>query len=230
MLRHAIFDLDGTLVDSLPGIGWSIGKALEACGVVSSPFDLKPLIGPPIRTILAAVSGIADPSALDRLEGAFRASYDSEGWRKTVLQPGTLDILRRLRTCGAELWVVTNKPLLASGMILRELACAGLFRELVCRDSRTPPFASKAEMLCNLVSREGLKREECLLIGDTLEDATAAARAGIWCALVMHGYGRWDGSLTAPEQCFLLKTWDDLLNYVKRWPSSVSEKAVGEPA
>jgi phosphoglycolate phosphatase len=218
-IRHAIFDLDGTLIDSLPGIGWSIEAALSACGMASRPFDIKPLIGPPIRAILAAVSGLGDAPALDRLERAFRSSYDSGGWRKTVLQPGAGEILASLRSRGAALWLVTNKPRLAAGMILRELALETFFREIVCRDSRTPPFASKAETLLHLLDRRHLEPRQCLMIGDTLEDAQAASRAGLRCALVPHGYG---GGLQAPlpAGAFLLRGWSGLLD---------SWEAMGEP-
>ena len=218
-IRNAIFDLDGTLIDSLPGIGWSIQAALSACGMAARPFDLKPLIGPPIRAILAAVSGLDDAPALDRLERAFRSSYDSDGWRKTVLQPGAGGVLEELRSRGIALWLVTNKPRLATGMILRELCVESLFRETVCRDSQTPPFGSKSEMLNHLLERRGLERRQSLLIGDTLEDAQAASQAGLRCALVPHGYG---GGLTAtlPAGCFLLAGWSDLLD---------SWEAIGEP-
>jgi phosphoglycolate phosphatase len=215
--RHAIFDLDGTLIDSLPGIGWSIQAALSACGMAAGPFDLKPLIGPPIRAILAAVSGVGDAPALDRLERAFRSSYDSDGWRKTVLQPGAGDALEELRSRGVALWLVTNKPRLATRMILRELFSEGCFRETVCRDSRTPFFESKAEMLDDLLDRRNLPRRECLLIGDTLEDAQAASAAGLRCALVPHGYGGGLGA-TLPAGCVLLGGWRDLLDSGKENP------------
>jgi phosphoglycolate phosphatase len=218
-IHSAIFDLDGTLIDSLPGIGWSIQAALSACGMAAGPFDLKPLIGPPIRAILAAVSGVGDAPALDRLERAFRSSYDSDGWRKTLLQPGAGQALEELRSRGIALWLVTNKPRLATGMILRELGLETFFRETVCRDSRTPPFASKAEMLLHLLDRRNLEPHRCLMIGDTLEDAQAASQARLRCALVPHGYG---AGLDAPlpAGCFLLRGWSGLLD---------SWEVIGEP-
>lgn len=187
-VRHALFDLDGTLVDSLPGIAWSVNQALRANRVAPLSRDLRPLIGPPIRDILAAVSG-ADPALLDRLEAAFRASYDSAGWRRTVCHEGVPDMLWRLLTSGVELWLVTNKPAVVTGQILRELKIAAFFKEIACRDSRTPPFASKAETLRDLLQRRGLAPAQCLLIGDTAEDWHAAEAAGIACAIVPHGYG-----------------------------------------
>ena len=210
MARNVIFDLDGTLVDSIPGIQWSVEAALAECGVPALRRELKPLIGPPIRDILAAVSGASEPAALDRLELAFRSAYDSVGWRKTTCQPGAKGALQRLRMAGCGLWIVTNKPGHAARAILSELALADYFEEIVCRDSRIPGFASKAEMLANLLERCALVRAESIMIGDTLEDCRAAAAAGIACALVPHGYGGGlDGPL--PGRCRPIAGWNELI-------------------
>ena len=205
-VRNAIFDLDGTLIDSLPGIRWSVDAALRGCGLRQTSGDLRRLIGPPVRDILAAVSGVRDRNGLDRLEQAFRASYDSEGWRRTVCKPGVPDMLWQLLTDGLELWVVTNKPALATGKILRELKIGDFFREVVCRDSQTPPWASKAEMLMELARRQEFDRGECLMIGDTAEDWQAAEAAGIRCAIVPSGYGA--GFL--PPGCRRIGGWGEL--------------------
>ncbi len=227
MIRHVIFDLDGTLIDSLPGIGCSVEAALAACGITAPPFDLKPLIGPPIRQILATVAGASDDPTLDRLERAFRSSYDSEGWRKTVRQPGATETLETLRARGMALWLVTNKPRLSTGMILRELALEAFFREVVCRDSQTPPFASKSQMVRDLLDRRGLDPRDCVLVGDTTEDAHAAEEAGIRCALVPHGYGK-PTSRDRKGAVSLLRNWDDLLNYVERGGPPLPETVRGE--
>lgn len=194
--RHAIFDLDGTLIDSLPGIAWSVEVALQERGFPPAAGDLRSRIGPPIREILAKLTGLREGRELDRLEGSFRGHYDSEGWRLTECQAGVPEILWDLLTGGAELWLVTNKPATATEQILRHLKLSGFFREAACRDSRRPPFGSKAELLRDLVRRHGLNRAECLMIGDTREDREAARAAGMRCAIVPHGYGDRPGGLS----------------------------------
>ena len=203
---NVIVDLDGTLVDSLPGIEWSVNEALSACGLPPAA-NLRPLIGPPIRDILSAVVGLPGAGLLDRLERRFRLSYDTEGWRRTVCQPGVPDMLWRLLTAGAGLWVVTNKPAFSAGRILDGLKIASFFREVICRDSRIPPFASKAAMLRDLLDRRGLNRAETLMVGDTAEDANAAGKAGIRCVLVPHGYGGRDSRY--------ISGWDELLDILQ---------------
>ncbi len=104
------FDLDGTLLDSLPGIAFSIKEAFTVCGLPMQPIDLGEIIGPPIRTILALAATQATDSDLDLLERAFRNSYDSDGWRKTLPFPGSNVMLREAHSLGIQLFVVSNKP------------------------------------------------------------------------------------------------------------------------
>ena len=190
--RHVIFDLDGTLVDSLPGIAYSVDAALTACGFTASDCDLAPLIGPPVRDILETVSHTHDRAVLQRLESSFRASYDAEGWRRTKCLAGVPDMLWNLMTSGCELRIATNKPSIPTGRILRELRLAAFFRQVICRDSRVPPFSSKAEMLSDLIARHGMDRQDCLMVGDTSEDWRAAEAAGIACAIAGQTFASWN--------------------------------------
>jgi phosphoglycolate phosphatase len=204
-VRHVIFDLDGTLVDALPGIAFSVHEALQSCALPPLTRDLAPLIGPPIREILAAVSGTAHAGLLDRLENAFRASYDAEGWRRTVCLPGVSELLWGLMTHGTELWLATNKPAAPTSRILRELNLNGFFRETVCRDSRKPWFLSKGEMLIDLLSRHRLDPAECLMVGDTSEDWRAAEAAGMRCASVGS-----TATPVGPSGCRRIGSWNEL--------------------
>jgi phosphoglycolate phosphatase len=205
MTRHAIFDLDGTLVDSLPGIAWSIDRALAACCLPPRQAELRPLIGPPIRSILARVSGLSNGHALDTLERAFRADYDSDGWRRTILYGGVAELLEELAADHTGLWVVTNKPAVATAKILHHLALDRFFAEVVCRDSRRLPYSSKQEALIDLTVRRALSLPYCILIGDTEEDRRAAAAAGVDCVIVAHGYG--SGQAYAVPKWGAVRAW-----------------------
>ena len=150
-LKNVIFDLDGTLVDSLPGIEYAIGSALRERNFPALTCDLRRLIGPPIRNILKTVTGETDPEALDALEAAFRVAYDSDGWAKTVLQPGAKETLGWIAESGARNYVVTNKPRRPAASITERLGLPGLVSEMVSPDSASPPYRSKAEMIQRLM-------------------------------------------------------------------------------
>ena len=196
---NLVFDLDGTLLDSLPGIRYSLEAAFRACGLAVGEVDLRSLIGPPIRTILARVAAKRPTEEeLDQLERSFRWSYDSEGWRRTPHYKGAAEALWRLQVEGRRLFVVSNKPRHISMNILEAEGTAGLFDEIVTKDSRTPMYQDKQEMMRYLLQKWEIAPEECLMIGDTMEDAEAASRTGMRFCLVTHGYGAVPEGSTVP--------------------------------
>jgi phosphoglycolate phosphatase len=185
-----LFDLDGTLLDSLPGIRHSAEAAFKACGLAMGEVEMRPLIGPPIRTILARMAAKQpDEQDLDDLVQAFRWSYDTEGWRMTPHYAGAAELLREMRARGRRLFVVSNKPRHIAVRILEAGGTLRLFAEIVTVDSREPRYADKQEMLGYLLRKWELRPGECLMIGDTTEDALAASAVGIEFCLMTHGYG-----------------------------------------
>ncbi|HEV2174542.1 MAG TPA: HAD family hydrolase [Nitrospira sp.] len=184
-----IFDLDGTLIDSLPGIEFSLKAAFDACGVRGTTHDLRSKIGPPIRTILERAGNVTDERKLVDLEKAFRKSYDDEGWRMTACYPEVPSVLRAMHNVGIRLFVVTNKPLHISAQILEWLCLTQLFAAVITRESRQPPYPGKKEMLDFLTAIYSVDPTSCVFVGDTKEDADAAAASSIPFAFVGHGYG-----------------------------------------
>lgn len=185
-----LFDLDGTLLDSLPGIQHSILSAFRTCGLPMADVDLRSLIGPPIRTILSRLAeGASAKVNLDYLERAFRASYDSEGWQKTFHYTGAASMLKQMKEQGLRLFVVSNKPRHVSLKILEKEGTLKYFDQIITRDSREPQYAGKYEMICYVLTEQMIQPEDCLMVGDTMEDAEAAAATGMQFCLMTHGYG-----------------------------------------
>jgi len=185
-LQAALFDLDGTLVDSLPGIEFSVDSAIAGLGLPVRDRDLRRLIGPPIREIFGHLLPQIGEPQLSNLEAAFRASYDSFGWQKTLLYENVAFILEKLSCAGIRLFVVTNKPTFATGQILEALGIRHFFETVLCRDGRTPRFTSKTEMLKELVHVFDLQRDDCLYIGDTYDDYLAGMESGVQVVIVRH--------------------------------------------
>lgn len=188
-----LFDLDGTLLDSLPGIQYSIVEAFRTCGLPMADVELRLLIGPPIRTILSrlivGVSAEAKEQHLACLERAFRASYDSDGWQQTYHYAGTVAMLKQMKEQSLRLFVVSNKPRHISLKILERERTLEYFDQIVTRDSRVPQYAGKYEMISYLLTEQVIQPADCLMVGDTIEDAEAAAAARVRFCLITHGYG-----------------------------------------
>ena len=189
------FDLDGTLLDSLPGIAFSIEQAFAACGLPMQALHLGEVIGPPIREILALAATEATDSDLNLLERAFRNSYDSEGWQKTPLFPGSSPMLHEASVLGIRLFVVSNKPRHIAVKILEREGVLSLFGAIVTRDSSDPAYRSKAQMIEHLLGVFQLDAARCIMIGDTEEDAIAASEMLVPFAWMAHGYGKIPPSL-----------------------------------
>lgn len=184
-----LFDLDGTLLDSLAGIEHSVRAAFAFCKLPLLHGSLRKRIGAPIRTILAQAGNVEDDQVLAALERAFRASYDHDGWRKTLCYPAATHVLRIMHERGYRLFVISNKPRHISLRILEAQGILDLFEAIVTRDSRSPAYTGKAEMIRALMQGQRVVPENCLLTGDTMEDAEAASEMGIRFAYMAHGYG-----------------------------------------
>jgi phosphoglycolate phosphatase len=97
--------------------------------------------------------------------------------------------LEALKANGVELFVVTNKPTLATANLMEQHGLASLFREALSRNSREPVYASKGEMLRDLAQRHRVDVTRAMMVGDTVEDYHAAKEAGMGFAFVEYGYG-----------------------------------------
>ena len=190
MIDALIFDLDGTLVDSLPGIEYATQAAWEIVQPDRSCPALRPLIGPPIRQMFQRAWPEASAEALQALERAFRKAYDTEGWQKTATYPEVVETLTRFNASGLMCLGVTNKPHFATQRILEHCGLQPHFREFLSPDSCDPNFASKAEAVSVLLARYDLHSDRTLLIGDSSDDARAAQACGLQFAAFTGGYGQ----------------------------------------
>jgi len=184
-----VFDLDGTLVDSTSGIGRALSAAFQSAGRTMPAVDLRRFIGPPITEIALRIEPSLSETELSAIELSYRSNYDNEGWRDTVVYPAVADTLHALHRLGFRLFILTNKPLLPTSNILEHLGLQKLFVETLARDSRTPRYASKSEMLGDLIDRHDLSSSDTLMIGDASEDQEAARTNGLHFLHVTYGYG-----------------------------------------
>ena len=189
MAPDILFDLDGTLIDSSPGILASFARILAAEGLRPAVPLEAALIGPPLATTLRLVSGIGDEARLARLVEAFKADYDSEGYRTTEVFPGVAEGLARLAAEGARLFIVTNKRMLPSRRILEALGLAPLFAGIHSRDETDPPAPSKSAVTARLLVRYAIDPAHACFVGDSDEDAAAARENGLAFIHAAYGYG-----------------------------------------
>jgi phosphoglycolate phosphatase len=129
------------------------------------------------------------PADRQRLVADFRQHYDSEGCVQAQIYPDVAETLRALQREGVEMFVLTNKPLRPTRRILDQLGIAEYFLEVVSPDSTTPPFDGKPAAAAHLAKTFALSASSTLLVGDGIDDLTAARAEGWGFVLAGYGYG-----------------------------------------
>ncbi|HTP39598.1 MAG TPA: HAD family hydrolase [Steroidobacteraceae bacterium] len=187
-MAQLLFDFDGTLVDSAPGILESMRAAFTATGLTARIPMTELINGLPLRAALVRALGADDLPRIARLEAAFREHYDGVGHRGTRPYPGIPAALDALRAAGHRLHIVTNKRLAPTQLILAQLQWDALFDTVNTLDS-SPGLQRKSEVVARLLSGIG-GPATATMIGDTEEDAAAALDNGLPFVWVRWGYGR----------------------------------------
>jgi phosphoglycolate phosphatase len=208
---HLIFDLDGTLVDSRPGLKSSFEGAVRQVQPDIDAGLLNFQIGPAFRTIMQQALGKVSGQDLDKLEAAFRAIYDNEGWKESQLYPNVIKTLQELHHRGNLLYIVTNKPQLPTDRILKRLAINHYFVEVISPDSRLPKFMNKNESLIYLLDRYFLPIHQTIYIGDTEEDFSISQACRLRFIGLEYGYGIFSDSVR--PDC-LISSFPDLLGLI----------------
>jgi phosphoglycolate phosphatase len=191
MFKACVFDLDGTLIDSFPGISYAFHKAMSTeLPKIPAP-DVKTLVGPPVRKMFQlALPMHASETLLDRLEQSFRQTYDSVGWKKTQLYDNVEKTLASLKSRGVLTFVLTNKPLHSANKILSAFGLSRYFQAVIGRESRSPAFTCKTQAAEYLTERFNLRNQRTILVGDSEDDAHAAQHCKFSFAAADYGYGQ----------------------------------------
>jgi len=191
-----IFDLDGTLTDSAPGIVASFRHALAAVDAEVPGGDLAVrIVGPPMHHTLAEL-GLGD--RVDAAVAAYRADYTGRGWAMNTLYDGIADLLADLQAAGVRMVIATSKAEPTAVRILEYFGIAGRF-EVIAGASPDGTRASKADVIAHALQRLGPLPERVLMVGDRAHDVEGAAEHGIATVVVGWGYGKsdFDGPVTA---------------------------------
>ncbi|MGC1462596.1 MAG: HAD hydrolase-like protein [Terracidiphilus sp.] len=187
VLPALIFDLDGTLTDSKPGILGCLSKVLQARGI-SHQGPLDRFIGPPVEEWV--VDLLPNGSEAERLALArdYRACYDREGWQNNSVFPGVREMLADLRRQGFPLYVCTSKQQHFALRILDAFQLSGLFTAIY-GDKMEYTSHSKIDLLANILRERSLDPAAAWMIGDRSFDIHAARANRLRSLAAGWGYG-----------------------------------------
>ena len=197
MIKAVLFDLDGTLLDTLDDLAAAVNHALRTCGYpVRTRDEVRAFIGNGvIRLMQRAMPTDASQAEFDRCFALFRSYYLSHMTDLTCVFPGILPLLQALRERGVQTAVVSNK--LHAGVTG---LCSDYFGNLIdCafgvqeEGERKPNPRNVFRALEHL----GVKQEHAVYVGDSEVDVQTATNAGLCCIGVTWGYRDKDTLLQA---------------------------------
>jgi phosphoglycolate phosphatase len=174
-----LFDLDGTLVDSTPGIWASIRVAAGQLGLPEpTPGQLRAMVGPPLEEGFAGAFGLG-AGDVSRAVAAYRAHYTAGAMFDAEVYAGIRELLAGLRAGGATLAVATSKP---EPFAVRILEHAGLLPEFAGVHGATLDGAvrHKDQVVAAALAAHP-DGEQPVLVGDRSHDVLGAAAHGLPC-------------------------------------------------
>lgn len=187
-IRTITFDLDGTLLDTVPDIAVAANAMLRELGRAAYTEEaIAAFVGHGTAQLVARCLPEMDTEDLVQAQGIFRRHYTIENGRRSKLYPGVMQALEMLNDVGLPLAVVTNKPAVFTEPLLAAIGLAPFFRFAISGDSLTQKKPHPLPLLhaCKLFD---VAPAENLHIGDSRHDAAAARAAGCPVWLTPYGY------------------------------------------
>lgn len=190
MWNTVLFDLDGTLSDSAPGITRCVQYALEKeFGIIRKPEELIEFVGPPLKEQFMLYTGCNDEMG-ERAVARYRERYRPVGIFENSLYPGIPELLLQLKNEGFRIALSSSKPEEFCHQILETFEIAQYF-DVVCGSDMEGRHTDKAEIVEEVLHRLGMenRREEVVLVGDRKYDIIGARQRGVGTIGVSYGYG-----------------------------------------
>jgi len=190
--HSVLFDLDGTLVDSQPGIVASCLAALCALGhKPDEALDVKRLIGPPLEDVMTVLLQSYGDDRVGEAVVAYRRHYGESGLLGSEPYPGIVNALREIRQAGLRLYLATSKREAFARRILQHLELATYF-DGVYGSVPGGKLDHKPELLAHILSEENIAASRSLMVGDRQHDIIGAHAVKMRSLGVLWGYGSRD--------------------------------------
>lgn len=186
-----LFDLDGTLVDSVPDLAAAANRLLAELG--HAPLveaEIAAMVGDGVAKLVERTLAArrAEAVALGPAVARFTELYQADATTRTRPYPGVPSVLAELAGAGAALAVCTNKPEQATRAVLDGLGLARFFAVVLGGDSLAARKPDPAPLLAAL-DRLGAAPAAAAMVGDHRNDVLAAERAGVAAVFARYGYG-----------------------------------------
>lgn len=215
MLNTVVFDLDGTLLDTLGDLAGSVNYALRKHGLPECSLqEVRSFLGNGIvRLMQGAVKNAVQGAAFEEVFQTFRSHYLEHCLDTTQPYPGILPMMEKLREAGVKMAIVSNKLHPAVQELSRRFF-VGLVVSAV-GESETVRRKPNPDGVLRALKEMGSRPEEAVYVGDSEVDWETARNAGLRCALVCWGFRDEEFLRTLPGTFAYAQSPDDLLSLFK---------------
>lgn len=187
--QRILFDMDGTLIDSSPGIVAAMRYALSSAGFDSVEEGvIRKAIGLPLLPMVRQLAPTADDETADQLAVLYREYFAETGVLEATVYGGVMELLDHLLAKGFQLHVVTSKPAPFVEKVCRAFGFEACFASVHAPSLGFAP-KRKAELIGELLKGYDLQPATCLMIGDRAEDILSARENAIDALGVTYGFG-----------------------------------------
>ena len=194
--KAVIFDLDGTLIDTIEDLGTAVNHALGRHGFPLHPMDAyRKKVGHGIRNLVTVSLPEAlqtDEAIIDSCLADFKEYYTSHIDVHTRPYPGMVEIVARLDVEGVKIAVASNKFQSGTEFLINEFF-PGIPFVAVLGNREGYPLKPDPEIVGEVLRKAGCTREDAVLVGDSLTDMKTAENGGIKGLAVSWGYRPMDG-------------------------------------
>ena len=212
-----LFDLDGTLVDSVPDLALSVNYMLESLGRETYSVDtIRRWVGNGAETLVkrglsgsTSIDETIEPQLVLKALDIFLDFYGQNVSAESVAYPEVLDTLTTLKNRGYRLTIVTNKPITFVEPLLTSLGLYHLFEYCIGGDSLAQKKPHPMPLI-HICEKLNISVEECVMIGDSKNDILAAKGADMQSIAVSYGYNYGeDIAIYEPEA--VVDSFDEIL-------------------
>lgn len=184
--KYIIFDFDGTINNTSPGIYATFTKVLTHFGVDASAVDLSRHIGPPLNDSYTHLVGTEH--CAEAIELHKKVFAEDNAAENSFLYDGIVEVLSKLRDSGKYVLAIASSKYEPHAITSLKYHKIQQYFDYVYGQTEQRGF--KAEVLRQLIDDNGWDRSKCLMIGDTLHDVEGAHANGIDVVAVTYGFGK----------------------------------------
>ena len=213
MYKAVIFDLDGTLLDSLDDIVLYLNKTLSRYSLPTvSRAKAIGYIGNGARELVRLAIGDSNADRLEEILNYYRTLYANSDNALARLYDGEEEALKRLKSAGIKIAILSNKP---HGATVRanEIFFKRFAFDAVQGQAEGVPLKPDPQAVYTLLDTLGVSKQDCLFVGDGETDVLTAENAGLKCASVLWGY-RTKEQLSAVGATDFFENYSQLADFI----------------